>query len=110
MRQAGFRAVEDPVEGAANWVFRGRPRARPPRPPRNENQQRRPRPEGQDRKPRRDGPPPKRQERGDGERRDRPDRGERRDRDDRRERKPVPAGAATAKALAGLADLLKRDD
>ncbi|MFT3964341.1 MAG: helicase-related protein [Sphingobium sp.] len=112
MRQAGFRPVEAPAEGAANWIFRGRPKARPPRGPRNEG--RRPRQQQQDgqqqdRRPRRDGPPPKRQERGESHRSDRPDRGQRHDRGDRDQRKPVPAGAATSKALAGLADLLKRD-
>ncbi|MET0365022.1 MAG: helicase, partial [Sphingobium sp.] len=121
MRQAGFRTVENPAEGAANWIFRGRPKARPPRGPRNDNRRpHRPQQNGaqadgaqQDRKPRRDGPPSKRPERGDGHRGD-GNRGERRDRGpdrggEREQRKPVPAGAATAKALSGLADLLKRD-
>ncbi|HEX7872693.1 MAG TPA: helicase-related protein [Sphingobium sp.] len=126
MRQAGFRAVENPAEGAPNWIFRGRPKARPPRGPRHDNRRPHRAHQGgaqqdgaqadgqqQDRRPRRDGPAPKRQEhRGDGNRGDRPDRGDRRDRGDRGDRdqrKPVPAGAATAKALSGLADLFKRD-
>ncbi|HEX7854268.1 MAG TPA: helicase-related protein [Sphingobium sp.] len=117
MRQAGFRVVETPVEGAANWVFRGRPRVRPPR-TENRRPQRQPRgdqqggqPQDGERqsRPRRDGPPPKRQERGDGHRGDRPDRGGRQDRGDREQRQSRPAPAATAKAFAGLADLLKRD-
>jgi ATP-dependent RNA helicase SUPV3L1/SUV3 len=43
MRQAGFRPVPDAAEGAPNWTFRGRPKARPPRP---EGEQRRRRPQG----------------------------------------------------------------
>src|SRR5690606_11198268 len=29
MRQAGFRPVAEPAEGAPNWTFKGRPRPRP---------------------------------------------------------------------------------
>jgi ATP-dependent RNA helicase SUPV3L1/SUV3 len=116
----------DEDEGA-NWVFRGRPKARPPRSPRSEDRrsqrhrdpQKAGEPQGNPRSQRdgrhqqrgdahqgqrRDGPPPKRADRGD--RPDRPDRGS----GERREqRQPVPVGSATSKALSGLADLLKRD-
>jgi ATP-dependent RNA helicase SUPV3L1/SUV3 len=117
MRQAGFRLVESPAEGAANWVFRGRPKARPPRGPRSDH--RRPArtedgtPAQRPRRPERSGDQ-RGGERGDrserGERPNRPDRSDRPDRGERREpRQPAPVGSATAKALSGLADLLKRD-
>ncbi len=114
MRQAGFRAVDTPEEGQANWIFRGRPKARPPRPPRQQQRERR---------------QPERTAEGGGESapvRERPDRGARPPRKDKRDRPGGPqerrdrppageqrrpgSGVATAKALAGLADLLKRDD
>jgi len=120
MRQAGFRPVADAAEGAPNWQFKGRPRARPPRP---EGEH------GRGRKPdvRRSGPP-----RGAGEGKARPDQDRRpegradrhgkparsgeRPRGDRKDGKPHPQdGAAraprqapivaTGKALAGLGAL-----
>ena len=102
MRQAGFRAVDNPAEGAPNWLFRGRPKARPPRPPREYGKGARParadtaKPAGERdaktshaKRPDRPKPPPR----------------------DSAPRPPRPATAApaTAKAFAGLADLLKRD-
>jgi ATP-dependent RNA helicase SUPV3L1/SUV3 len=127
MRQAGFRPVEAPVEGAANWTFRGRPKARPPRRTRpdgarsSSERSQGARPSSERRNDPRSAPTgegspaARRPPRGDGQK---PDHGDRRDgtggqdrRDGRDPRPPrnAPAGAATAKAFAGLADLLKRD-
>ena len=99
MRQAGFRAVEEPAEGAPNWIFRGRPRARPPRPPREHGKEAKP--------PRIDRRKQPVATEGDASRPKRPDRFK--PTRDNAPRPPKPAVPATAKALAGLADLLKRD-
>lgn len=120
MRQAGFRAVPEAAEGAPNWVFKGRPRARPE----GERRGRRAGPstgrgrapqsgaegeasgeargaEGRDKA--RRGPP--RERRPDRERR--PERtGGNREREDRAPRQTI----ATGKALAGLGALLGREE
>ncbi len=117
MRQAGFRPVEGAEEGQPNWQFRGRPKPRPPRPPRAERRPRRESPASQPQAgPRPAQGPRARAESEDQPKRERPPRDRERTRphDDRKQhretRAPVPAGAATSRALAGLADLLKRGD
>jgi ATP-dependent RNA helicase SUPV3L1/SUV3 len=103
MRQAGFRAVETPAEGAPNWIFRGRPRARPPRPPREAGK-------GFSRAPRTDARQPSGERDAKAPQHKRPDRAKPPRDTMPRAPRPTPAAPATAKALAGLADLLKRDD
>nr|WP_231848694.1 helicase-related protein [Sphingobium sp. SYK-6] len=119
MRQAGFRPVPDAAEGAPNWQFKGRPKARP-RPEgerRRQPGQRAGHPRGDkpqnrgDRKDargegRKSGRPDERQGKG-GDRKPRPhDRG-----DGGRDRAPQPRQiVATGKALAGLGALLGRED
>ncbi|MBO9574378.1 MAG: helicase [Sphingobium sp.] len=127
MKQAGFRPVPDAAEDAPNWQFRGRPKARPPRPegrrgpprhdrPEHSGPKTGERPEGQERR-KFGGKPQGERKGGDrkggdrGERKegqsDRP-RGPRPDRD-RGDRPSAPRQAplvATAKGLAGLAALL----
>lgn len=111
MRQAGFRAVETPEEGAANWVFKGRPKARPPRSARPPRKDTRPAPSA-GREPRAQEPRTHDQRRPDKHRADgkghRPPRPDRHDQPSRAPR-PAGGGVATSKALAGLADLFKRD-
>jgi ATP-dependent RNA helicase SUPV3L1/SUV3 len=121
MRQAGFRPIEAAAEGAPNWQFKGRPRARlrPERRPqrqqpageqaagaRAERQARPDRPRGkQDDRPRK----PKD---GEAKRPARPPRDER----PAPRRDNAPSGnragqmVATGKALAGLAALLGREE
>ena len=132
MRQAGFRPVPDAAEGAPNWAFRGRPKARPPRP--EGERRRRPhgdRPQGErprGERPQGDGPQQgARPQRGDRpERKDRPERDERKGRPDRKPRpndrdrggeRERDRGAreprqivATGKALAGLGALFGREE
>ncbi|MBN8820102.1 MAG: helicase [Sphingomonas sp.] len=130
MRQAGFRPVADAAEGAPNWQFRGRPKARPPRADRGlrraaPRQGDRQGGEGQGENPRQGRGRPSRD--GDRPRGERPPReggkGERKG-DGRPDRKPRPHGerdrdrapqqsrpiVATGKALAGLAALLGREE
>ncbi|MBN8831666.1 MAG: helicase [Sphingomonadales bacterium] len=101
MRQAGFRPVPDAAEGAPNWAFRGRPKARPPRP--EGERRRRPhgdRPQGE--RPRGERP------QGDGPQQGaRPQRGDRPERKDRPEPRQI---VATGKALAGLGALFGREE
>jgi ATP-dependent RNA helicase SUPV3L1/SUV3 len=126
MRQAGFRPVAEPADGAPNWQFRGRPK---PRVRPEGERQRRPagqrradqpqRAEGEARPPRTDRPKGPRNDRTKEarddkrpERKPRPqdrDRGSK-DRDrDRAPREPRQI-VATGKALAGLGALFGREE
>jgi ATP-dependent RNA helicase SUPV3L1/SUV3 len=114
MRQAGFRTVEDAAEGAPNWVFKGRPRARPARPPR-ERQPRSDRPARSDRpdrpdRPRGEGQQARDRAEGASDRPRKPHRKPGAPQREGRQEKPATSAPATAKALAGLADLLKRNE
>ena len=99
MRQAGFRAINDPVEGSVNWAFKGRPK-RPVRP----SQARKPKEGGGARKNDRDATKAS----GDGK-----------SAQGKRPGNPAPKSSApsrtgqaiaTGKALAGLGALLGRED
>jgi len=111
MRQAGFRPVAEPAEGAPNWAFKGRPRPRPQSERRGQHAGRRPSraPDGDGGQAgagrggkeraakQRSGPPRER----------RPDRdGRERDRSEPHQRPIV----ATGKALAGLGALFGREE
>jgi ATP-dependent RNA helicase SUPV3L1/SUV3 len=113
MRQAGFRALPEAPEGAANWVFRGRPKSRSRRP------------ELPDREPNRAPAQPREpgQQRHAGRAGDLLRSGQKRNKADSEPgQSPRPAprapqprsepapGQATAKSLAGLAALFGRDD
>ena len=90
MRAAGFRAVEGAEEGKPNWVFKGRQKARPPRPAQPSNQAPGGKPRG---------------ERAAGEKS-----GGRKPRsEEARAAAPRPAPAPVNNAFAGLAALLGRN-